>query len=184
MLLASAAAGSGGAAWRRFSIAGITSAGIPRLRTPLPRLRLMQLKQYRSCEGLGREHALGEIRRCCAAVARNDRHYALAHYEMPRNRSAVCVFKTEFLTHLFSSLPSSISLGRERPRFMHLQREATNHNAVVQKKRAPAGCDFCQGSSCDGRVGSSTIGELGMIPVAVKAPRGPRREPMPRLWFF
>ena len=37
----------------------------------------MQLKQYRSCEGLGTKHAVREIRRCFPAVARNDRHYAL-----------------------------------------------------------------------------------------------------------
>ena len=86
---------------------------------PLPAC-LMQLKQYRSCEGLGRKHAVREIRRCCAAVARNDCHHALAHDEMARNCSAVCVFKTEFFTHLFSSLPSSVSLGRERTTFVHL----------------------------------------------------------------
>jgi hypothetical protein len=60
----------------------------------------MQLKQYRSCEGLGTKHVVGDVRRCFAPVARSDRHYAVAHYEMARNRSAVYVFKTEFVIHL------------------------------------------------------------------------------------
>ena len=63
---------------------------------------------------------------------------------MARNRSAICVFKTEFFTHLSPSLASGILLGHERTTFVRLQggtagRHATNHNAVAQKERASAG---------------------------------------------
>ena len=82
----------------------------------------MQLKQYRSCEGLGSKHAIREVRRCRAAVVRSDRH------EMARNCSAVCVFKTGFFTHLSPSLASSISLDPEGTTFVRLQREAAGRH--------------------------------------------------------